>query len=82
MIVARAITFLIDDSGRTLARWSKRTVAKPILRSFEMRSPAFGSKGLVTPVTWGRRAISASIGPIAERTRASVSRPVRALKTI
>ena len=37
MLVARAITFLIADSGRTLARWSKRTVAKPIVLSFEMR---------------------------------------------
>ena len=69
MLSARAITFLIAEIGRTLARWSKRTVAKPIVPSFEMRLPAFGSKGLVTPVTCGRRATPASIGATTERTR-------------
>jgi hypothetical protein len=37
MLSACAITFLIAEVGRTLARWSKETLAKPIVPSLEMR---------------------------------------------
>ena len=82
MLWAFLITALIESTGRTCAFWSKAMVAKPNVPSSEMRLPAFGSNGLVTPTTCGSFATAASIGAIFACTSGSVSLPVFVWKTI
>ncbi len=67
--------------GRTFARWSKATVAKPIEPSREIaRLP--GVNGLVTEVTCGSFATRASICSTSARTAGWASVPFGVWSTI
>ncbi len=77
--MAAAITLLVAATGRTFARWSKVTVAKPIVPSLEIaRLPA--AYGLVTDVTCGRRATRPSIRSTCARTAGDGQRPARGVQ--
>ena len=72
--MAAAITLLVAATGRTFARWSKATVAKPIVPSLEIALvPA--AYGLITDVTCGRRATWPSIRSTRARTAGAASVP-------
>ena len=79
--MAAAITLLVAATGRTFARWSKATVAKPIVPSREIpRLPA--AYGLVTDVTCGRCATRPSIRSTRAWTAGAASVPAGVCSTI